>query len=100
MSQSLIVHFTLSQLAALVAITAAAATEPALRASYGVTADEAIGLAATFAAAQPGFVHIPPTCADLLVGELDKLKAACTDDPEQVRLLANASARIDAARGQ
>lgn len=100
MSQSLIVHFTQTQLAALVAITADARDNATLRDGYGVTADEAIALAATFAAAQPGFVHIPPTCADLLVGELGKLQAASQEGPEHVRLLANAAARIDAARGR
>ena len=96
----LIVHFTSLQLAVLVAITADARENATLRDGYGVTADEAIALSDNFASAQPGFVHIPPTCADLLLAELGKIQAASQEGPEHVRMLANAAAKIDAARGR
>lgn len=95
----LIVHFTQTQLAMLAAATAAVAGSAELQAQHNVTADDAIALAALFAQAQPGFVSIPPQAADMLVAELEKIKPK-QEDPERVRLVVNAAAKINAARGQ
>jgi hypothetical protein len=95
----LIVHFTQTQLAMLAVATSFVATTPALQAEHDVTPDDAAALAALFEQAQPGFVSIPPQFADLLVAELEKIKPQ-QEDPERVRLVVNAAAKINAARGQ